>query len=112
MNSYHGERIDCVKAYKSLYITSTDDILIHKIKKAFLININGLIYETNYIQSKHVRKNPPLAGNKNFIVLRRGTFFTQTTPISEPVRSYFLSYFYTNGPIGSTLSGDLMDRSS
>nr|BAA04321.1 ORF43a [Pinus thunbergii] len=35
MNSYHGERIDCVRAYKSLYITSIDVILIHIIYKAY-----------------------------------------------------------------------------
>jgi len=38
-----------------------------------------------------------LAGNKNFIVLRRGTFFTQTTPISEPILfSLIFLYKWTN----------------
>ena len=51
------------------------------------------IYKVNML------KNPPFTRNKNGIVLRRSTFFTQPTPISEHVRSYFLSYLYTNEPI-------------
>jgi hypothetical protein len=79
MNSYHGERIDCVRAYKSLYITSIDVILILIIYKAYNQYKWINIYETNYIQSKHVRKNPPLNGNKNLIVLRRYILYSNNS---------------------------------
>jgi hypothetical protein len=55
-------------------------------------------------------KNPPLLGTKtSSFYARIHSLLNQLQLVNLFDPSYFLSYLYTNGPIWSTLSGDLMD---